>query len=125
MTVTTATNKPSASLPPVAIGADLDIEDLVAVARRRAPVTFDAAARGRMEASHRAVQAIADGGDDAPRVYGVNTGFGFLAETRISAADVRALQHNLIRSHACGVGEPLPTDAVRGMMLLRAQVLAR
>ncbi len=109
----------------VAIGSDLTIEDLVAVARRRARVTFDRAGRGKMEAAHRAVQAIADGGDDAPRVYGVNTGFGFLAETRISAADVRALQHNLIRSHACGVGEPLPTDAVRAMMLLRAQVLAR
>jgi histidine ammonia-lyase len=109
----------------VAIGADLTIEDLVAVARRRARVTFDTHGRGKMEAAHRAVQAIAAGGDDAPRVYGVNTGFGFLAETRISAADVRQLQHNLIRSHACGVGEPLPIDAVRAMMLLRAQVLAR
>ncbi len=125
MSATTAPTRPLASLPPVAIGADLDIEHLVAVARHRARVTFDPAAREKMVTAHRAVQAIADGGDEAPRVYGVNTGFGFLAETRISAADVRALQHNLIRSHACGVGEPLPTDAVRGMMLLRAQVLAR
>ena len=54
----------------------------------------------------------------------MNTGFGALSETRISASDVRALQKNLIRSHSTGVGPNLPVPAVRGMMLLRAQVLA-
>jgi histidine ammonia-lyase len=110
---------------PIQIGSDLTLEDLVAIARRRAPVAFDPRARAKMEAAHAAVRAIAAGGDEAPRVYGINTGFGFLAETRIGAADVRALQHNLVRSHACGVGEPLPRDVVRAMTLLRAQVLAR
>ncbi len=57
-------------------------------------------------------------------MYGVNTGFGALAETRISPRDVQTLQHNLLRSHSCGVGSPLATDAVRAMMLLRANVLA-
>jgi histidine ammonia-lyase len=54
----------------------------------------------------------------------VNTGFGALSETRISAADVRALQQNLVRSHSTGVGAALSVAEVRGMMLLRAQVLA-
>jgi histidine ammonia-lyase len=57
-------------------------------------------------------------------VYGVNTGFGFLADVRISAEAIRDLQRNLIRSHAAGVGAPLPIPVVRGMLLLRAQVLA-
>jgi histidine ammonia-lyase len=58
-------------------------------------------------------------------VYGVNTGFGALAEVRISATQIVELQKNLVRSHSVGVGDPLPTDVVRAMMLLRAQVLAR
>jgi histidine ammonia-lyase len=57
-------------------------------------------------------------------VYGVNTGFGALSEVHISPSDVRDLQRNLLRSHACGVGPDLPTHEVRAMMVLRAQVLA-
>ena len=70
------------------------------------------------------VDAVVAGGDAAPAVYGVNTGFGALAEVRISAAQVTQLQQNLVRSHAAGIGAPLPRDAVRAMMLLRAAVLA-
>jgi histidine ammonia-lyase len=109
---------------PILVGAPLTLEDLVRVARARAPVELDPAARTRMREARSAIDAITDGGDAAPRVYGVNTGFGALAETRISPADVRTLQHNLVRSHSCGVGDTLPTDAVRAMMLLRAHVLA-
>ncbi|MBI5517661.1 MAG: histidine ammonia-lyase [Deltaproteobacteria bacterium] len=109
----------------VSVGWELSLEDLVRVARGRPAVSLHPDARAKMEASRAAVEAVARGGLDAPRVYGVNTGFGALAETRISPEDVRTLQHNLLRSHACGVGDPLPTDAVRAMMLLRAQVLAR
>jgi histidine ammonia-lyase len=109
----------------VFVGADLSLEDLVAVARREVRVSIDADARARVEAARRAIDLVAEGGDAAPRVYGVNTGFGFLAETRISADNVRALQRNLVRSHACGVGPALPKEVVRAMMLLRAQVLAR
>jgi len=108
----------------VLIGAPLSLPDIVRVARDRAPVELDPEARAKMAAARRAIDAITSGGDGAPRVYGVNTGFGALAETRISPADVRTLQHNLVRSHSCGVGEALPTDAVRAMMLLRAHVLA-
>ena len=77
-----------------------------------------------MAASRAVVDEVVAGGDAAPAVYGVNTGFGALAEVRISAAQVARLQQNLVRSHAAGVGQPLPRDAVRGMMLLRAAVLA-
>ncbi len=109
---------------PVLVGGTLSLGDLVRVARSNAPVGIDPDARQRMIAARTAIEAISAGGDDAPRVYGVNTGFGALAETRISLADVRTLQRNLLRSHSCGVGDPLPTDAVRAMILLRAQVLA-
>ncbi len=57
-------------------------------------------------------------------VYGVNTGFGKLSDVRIEIPDLRQLQLNLIRSHACGVGPALPDSEVRGMMLLRANALA-
>src|SRR5262245_5193214 len=58
-------------------------------------------------------------------VYGVNTGFGALSEATIPAGELRELQLNLVRSHACGVGEPLPETVVRAMMLHRANVLAK
>ena len=108
----------------VQVGSTLALEDLVAVARRRVPVGFDGDARARVTAARAAIDAVVAGGDESPRVYGVNTGFGALAETRISPGDIRTLQHNLLRSHSCGVGEPLPAEVVRAMMLLRAQVLA-
>src|ERR1700724_801541 len=57
-------------------------------------------------------------------VYGVNTGFGKLADVRIPHEEIGALQLNLVRSHACGIGPPLSEPEVRAMMLLRANVLA-
>lgn len=77
-----------------------------------------------MVRSREIVDAVVAGGDQAPAVYGVNTGFGALAEVRISASQVAQLQRNLVRSHAAGVGAPLPRDATRGMVFLRAAVLA-
>lgn len=109
---------------PVVIGRSLSLLDLEDVAVRGRAVTFDEEARQKVARSRAAIDAIADAGDDAPRVYGVNTGFGALSETRISASDVRELQQNLVRSHATGVGPDLSAPEVRGMMLLRAQVLA-
>src|SRR4030095_10856906 len=98
---------------------------LADVARAARPVALAPEARRRMEASRAAVEAIAGGGADTPRVYGVNTGFGALAEVSIGPDQIRELQRNLVRSHAAGVGEPVPRDVVRGMILLRAAVLAR
>ncbi len=109
--------------PPITLdGKSLSIADVVAVAREGAPVALDPAALRAVTASRRAVQVAVDGGQT---VYGVNTGFGKLAHVRIPPDQARQLQLNLIRSHASGVGDPLPADAVRAMMVLRANVLAR
>ena len=61
---------------------------------------------------------------DGRTVYGVNTGFGKLANVKVGAAELEQLQVNLLRSHACGVGDPLPTATVRALMLLRVRTLA-
>ena len=58
-------------------------------------------------------------------VYGVTTGFGKLADQRISPSDIAQLQLNLVRSHSAGVGDPLTAEETRGLLLLRANVLAR
>jgi len=109
---------------PVVVGRPLTLEALEDVARGGRRVAFDPAARALVVRSRGAIDAIAAAGDDGPRVYGVNTGFGALSETRISATDVRQLQKNLVRSHSTGIGPDLGVAEVRGMMLLRAQVLA-
>lgn len=103
-------------------GHSLSIAEVVAVARGNAPVALNPAALDAVRASRRAVEAAVERGET---IYGVNTGFGKLAHVRIPPEQARQLQLNLIRSHASGVGEPLAQDAVRAMMLLRANVLAR
>lgn len=103
-------------------GETLTLESLVAVAHDAAPVTLGDAARDRMSAARALVDHHADG--DAA-VYGVNTGFGSLSDVRIAREQLGALQLNLIRSHAAGVGEPLDVAAVRATALLRANVLAK
>lgn len=102
-------------------GRSLGIADVEAVARGSAPVTLGAQARERIAASRRVIEDILASGQV---VYGVNTGFGKLAEVRISSDQLETLQVNLLRSHACGVGEPFAEDVVRAMLLLRANVLA-
>ncbi len=85
-------------------------------------VALAPAARQRMAESRAVVERLAQ--SDAP-VYGVTTGFGLLADRHIGRDDLRALQVNLLRSHACGVGDPLSEPETRGMLLLRANVLAK
>ena len=102
-------------------GHDLSIADLVSVARGDVAVALDRAAERRVHDAAKLVAELAAG--DAP-VYGVNTGFGDLATVRVPASEERALQRNLVRSHAVGVGEPLPVDVVRAILLLRANTLA-
>jgi len=99
------------------------LSDLEDVARRARPVSVAAEAREGVRRARRIVEALEH---QTPRrhVYGINTGFGALSEVHISANDVRLLQRNLVRSHACGVGPDLAIDEVRAMMVLRAQVLA-
>ena len=102
----------------------LTLEILAQVARGGRKVEIGANARAAMQRARAVVDKVVAGGDASPAVYGVNTGFGALAEVRISAAEVARLQQNLVRSHASGVGAPLAREAVRAMMLLRAAVLA-
>jgi len=103
----------------------LCLEDIVAVARQGGAVTLGAKGRGDMQAARQVIERAMAGGDDAPPVYGVNTGFGALADVRVSPGQIRELQRNLVRSHSVGVGDPLSRQEVRAMMLLRAQVLSR
>src|SRR5204862_3780440 len=103
-------------------GKPLSLEDIAAVAHGREPVQIADSARSRILASRKVIDNIIS--RDAG-VYGVNTGFGKLADVRISPEEIGALQLNLVRSHACGIGSPLSEPELRAMMLLRANVLAR
>jgi len=103
-------------------GEPLPLETVELVASEAAPqVSLGEAARRRMSAAREVVErAVAE----QRVVYGITTGFGALAEKSIPAAGIRELQLNLIRSHASGVGEPLPEAEVRAVLLLRAHMLA-
>ncbi|HEY7133314.1 MAG TPA: histidine ammonia-lyase [Candidatus Limnocylindrales bacterium] len=107
--------------PIVLTGANLSIADVEAVARHGAPVVLDDAARARMQESRDLVEGLVERGEI---VYGVTTGFGDLATRFIAPADAERLQEHLLTSHAAGVGEPLPRELVRAMLLLRANTLA-
>ena len=100
----------------------LTLDTLLAVHTGASRLELDPAARPAIAASAERV-ARAAAGDAA--VYGVNTGFGKLASTRIGSADLRDLQRNLIRSHSVGVGEPLAPEVVRLVLALKAGSLAR
>ena len=103
-------------------GDDLTFEQLYGVALRGEAVGLAPAAMERMKASRAVVDRLVAKGTTA---YGINTGFGKLASVRISPEQVRQLQVNLVRSHACGVGAPLSEAETRAMMLLRANALAK
>lgn len=102
-------------------GCSLTIEDLVRVARNGAAVELDEDAAARMRASRTVVERCVD--REFVR-YGITTGFGKFCNVVISKEENSILQKNLIMSHACGQGEPLPKEVVRAMMALRANALA-
>ncbi|MFQ3669655.1 MAG: aromatic amino acid lyase, partial [Fimbriimonadaceae bacterium] len=103
-------------------GRRLTLAEIGAVAEGGSAVSASSDARIRMARSRAAIDEILKSGE---AVYGVNTGFGKLSDVRIPDADLAELQHNLLRSHACGVGPPLSRAETRAMLLLRANVLAR
>jgi histidine ammonia-lyase len=103
-------------------GDALTLAQLVAIADDHEQVALAPAARARVQAARAVVDRAAAG--EVP-VYGINTGFGSFAETRIDRGDLAALQVNLLRSHAAGVDAPLPVRTVRAAMTLRANVLAK
>src|SRR3981081_435447 len=102
-------------------GQPLSLEEIAGVAYGREIVEVSSSAHPRILASRKIIDDIV--ARDAV-VYGVNTGFGKLADVRIEREELRHLQLNLVRSHACGIGPPLSEPEVRAMMLLRANVLA-
>ncbi|MEI7656465.1 MAG: histidine ammonia-lyase [Phycisphaerae bacterium] len=102
--------------------APLSPRDVVLVARHAERVLISERVGPRLAASRAVVEAAL--GDGLPH-YGINTGFGSLSRRRIASAELALLQRNLVRSHAAGVLDPLPTEVVRGMMLLLAASLAR
>src|SRR5215471_12842972 len=103
-------------------GNGLTFEQFSRVVFDYVPVRLDPGARTRMQKAHSFVQDLAAG--ETP-VYGVNTGFGKLSDAHIGLENISQLQLNLVRSHACGVGQPLSEAETRGMMLCRANVLAK
>jgi histidine ammonia-lyase len=103
-------------------GASLTLDHLVAIAYDGEKVGLADAARQRVRAARAIVDRFAQ--RDEP-TYGINTGFGNFAEVRIPPDSLETLQVNLLRSHAAGVGDPLPVPVVRATMALRANVLAK
>jgi len=102
--------------------APLTIDGLVAVAREGRRVALGDTARERLAAARAVVDRVVA---EERVAYGVTTGFGQLATTHIPVAKVRELQQNLVRSHAVGVGPPLPRDVVRAAMLIRASTMSK
>ena len=103
-------------------GQPLSLEQIHQVAAGSMDAAIGPAARQGIEASQAVVERIVTSNETA---YGINTGFGKLSDVRISTGDLQQLQRNLVRSHACGLGEPLEEAEVRAMLLLRANVLAK
>jgi len=103
-------------------GLSLDLARFEAVVRGGAPAVLDRSAAARIAAARAEIERAIESGD---AVYGVNTGFGNLANVRIDRPNLETLQERLVLSHAAGMGEPLADEEVRGMLLLRANTLAR
>ena len=103
-------------------GNSLTLDQIDRIAHHAELLVISPAARARVQAAREVVDRHAAGGRP---VYGINTGFGALADVAIPSHQLAALQLNLLRSHAAGVGSPLPTPVVRALIALRANVLAK
>ncbi|MGH3078219.1 MAG: histidine ammonia-lyase [Gaiellaceae bacterium] len=104
----------------VLTGADVTVEDVWDAAVHGAPAELGTAARDRMRAARELLDSLS-----GEHTYGVNTGFGRFVSTHVPEERSEELQLRLLRSHACGVGEPYPDEVVRAAMLLRANALAK
>ena len=102
-------------------GRPLSLSEIAQVALGETRIEVAPSAHARIHAARKVIEDIVAHGDV---VYGVSTGFGRLSEMHIPTGELRQLQLNLVRSHACGIGRPLPIAEVRAMILLRANVLA-
>ena len=104
-------------------GDELTVADVWEIAVNGAPAALAESARERMAAARALVDQVALG--DGHHTSGVNTGYGRVVSSEIPAELPAELQHRLLRSHACGVGEPYPREIVRAALLLRANTLAK
>ncbi|MBA3736551.1 MAG: histidine ammonia-lyase [Actinobacteria bacterium] len=104
-------------------GDDLRVADVWTIAVEGAPAELSDSSRVRMRAARELVERTAHGAGE--HTYGVNTGFGRFVSRSIPEELTEELQVRLLRSHACGVGEPYPDEVVRAAMLLRANALAK
>jgi len=106
----------------VALGAgELSLDDLRSIWRQPVPVEINANARAAIEASQQCVDQVVRGSDS---VYGINTGFGSLANVTVPQDELVSLQENLVLSHSAGVGEPIDDRVVRLVLVLKAMSLA-
>lgn len=103
-------------------GSALNLEDFIRAVRYHEPVCLAEIAKEAICRSHAHIKDILASGR---KVYGINTGFGKLSDVLISPTELNALQHNLLKSHACGVGPYFDEETVRGMMILRVNALAK
>ncbi|MBI4056780.1 MAG: aromatic amino acid lyase [Elusimicrobia bacterium] len=104
------------------LGSQVTLQEVFQVAHRKKNVVFSPPQRSKVKTSRNYLENVLRQGET---VYGVNTGFGELASTRISPEEVRQLQKNFVSSHACGIGEPLSEQESRAMLFLRTNELAR
>ncbi|RYY40639.1 MAG: histidine ammonia-lyase [Chitinophagaceae bacterium] len=108
---------------PFFYGTDrLSVESALSLAAGHRAGQLDASATQRVKQSQEAVQAIVNEGRT---VYGINTGFGILADTAINEADTRLLQHKILQSHSVGVGDPIPAEIAKLMLITKVQALVQ
>jgi histidine ammonia-lyase len=100
----------------------LSLENINEVLEHNQPLALSEAAIGRIQACRNYLEEKLEGNQQL--YYGINTGFGSLCNVRISPDDVAALQHNLVVSHACGMGDLVPVEVIRIMLLLKIQSLS-
>ena len=100
----------------------LELAELAHILDTRSPIALGKDALDAVKRSHAYLRDRLKN-SDAP-IYGVNTGFGSLADTRIDKKDLAQLQKNLVMSHACGSGDPVPAEIVRAMLVLKVQNMA-
>src|SRR5579872_4221114 len=106
--------------PIILDGTSLSIENVVEISKEKRKVEISPAALEKVIEGRKSVERILESGKTA---YGVNTGFGKLAEKKIDPKQLLQLQLNLVRSHAVGVGEPLSEEAARAVMVVRLNTL--
>jgi histidine ammonia-lyase len=104
------------------IGEEIHLNQLIEIVKNQASISLSEQAKVRVESCFQYLQNKINNTNEL--IYGVNTGFGAFCNTSISNEDLHHLQYNLLRSHACGTGELVPTHIVKLMLLLKAQSLS-